>query len=127
MKLSDLPAEVSAFLANYPENVRLIALRLRGLVRELFPEAVEQIDLPARMIAYGFKPTYKHMICTIMPYAGWVNLGLPRGAELDDPAGLISGTGKHARHVRLTSPERVDQPEVRTLLLASAEQIKSRF
>jgi hypothetical protein len=34
-----------------------------------------------------------------------VNLMLARGTELPDPEGLLTGTGKRARHVELTSAE----------------------
>ena len=34
-------------------------------------------------------------------FASHVNLGFHHGAELDDPAGLLSGAGKRMRHVKL--------------------------
>ena len=43
------------------------------------------------------------------------------GAELDDPAKLLEGTGKKARHVKLAEPEELKRPELRALLDQSAE------
>jgi hypothetical protein len=34
-------------------------------------------------------------------FTAHVNVGFFRGAELDDPAGLLEGTGKFMRHVKL--------------------------
>lgn len=39
-------------------------------------------------------------------FAAHVNVGFFLGAELDDPAGLLQGTGKRMRHVKM----RVDSP-----------------
>ena len=117
--------EVEAFLAPYTPEVRQIAMRLREIVFQVAPQALEQIDLPAKMLAYGLDQTYKGMICVIMPLKAGMNLGLPRGTDLPDPAGLLSGTGKRARHVKITEWQSVDVPALRALLGASLGQITS--
>jgi hypothetical protein len=93
-------------------------------VFEVAPGAIEQIDIPGKMLAYGFARTYKDMICVIMPLKAGVNFGMPRGAELDDPDGLLEGTGKRARHVRISAIEQVESPSIRALLQASIDQLK---
>ena len=116
--------EVDAFLAGYTPEVRAIALRLRELVYRVAPGAIEQIDIPGKMLAYGFAKTYKDMICVIMPLKAGVNFGMPRGAGLDDPDKLLEGTGKRARHVRISAIEQVERPSLRALLQASIDQLK---
>ncbi len=37
-----------------------------------------------------------------------VNIGFWRGAELDDPDGLLSGDGDRMRHLKLTGPDQLD-------------------
>jgi hypothetical protein len=118
-----VPAEIKAFLSGYDSTVQEIALRARALVLDLAPDAVEQIDLPAKMLAYGSKATYRDLICVIMPQKGYVNFGLPRGAELPDPTKLLTGTGKRARHVKLTDARQTDNPSLRALVRASIEQL----
>jgi len=108
--------EVLSFLSSYDPQVRELALKARALVLEIFPQAVEQIDLPARMLAYGLDRTYKGMLCVIMPLKAAVNLGFARGADLPDPARLLEGTGKRARHVKLRTLEDLDNPALRELL-----------
>ncbi len=68
------------------------------------------------MLAYGFARTYKDMICVIMPQKSWVNLGFPLGAEMSDPAQLLVGTGKRARHVKIISTDETDKPNLRRLV-----------
>ena len=108
--------EVEAFLEGYPDDVRAIALQLRALVLQALPKAVEQVDLPARMLAYGRDATYKGLVCVIMPQQGYVNLGFSRGAALPDPAGLLEGTGKRARHVKVRSLVAANSPPLKALL-----------
>jgi len=48
-----------------------------------------------------------------------VNLQLANGALLDDPTGLLEGTGKRVRHVKLRSVDDVERPQLRNLLATS--------
>jgi hypothetical protein len=45
-----------------------------------------------------------------------VNVGLFLGAEMDDPAGLLEGTGRFMRHVKLRPGEAVDTEALRELI-----------
>lgn len=119
-------AKIKTFLGAYDPAVQEIALEARAVVMQLAPDALEQIDVPAKMLAYGFAATYKDMICVIMPQKSYVNLGLPRGATLPDPDKLLTGAGKKARHVKLTSAKEVDSPAIRALIQASIEQLKTK-
>jgi hypothetical protein len=44
---------------------------------------------------------YKGLVFVISPFKTHVNLGIVHGATLADPAGLLEGTGKVHRHVKL--------------------------
>jgi hypothetical protein len=116
--------EIDNFLANYSPGVQEIALALREIILALAPDALEQLDIPAKMLAYGFQRTYKDLICVIMPLKAGVNLGFHRGVDLPDPAGLLTGSGKRARHVRISSLIEAHAPEVRALLAASIAQLQ---
>jgi len=98
---------------------------LRDLVLQVAPGALEQVDYPAKLIAYGWRKTYKDTICVIMPLKAAVNLGFPRGVDLPDPAKLLTGTGKRARHVHITALQEVEMPAVRALLEAAVAQLAS--
>jgi hypothetical protein len=107
------------FLASYSPEVRDLALQTRQLVLEIIPGAEEMVDPPSRIIAYGFGRKYADLICAIAPYSAHVNLIFSKGTELPDPQGLLSGTGKRARHVRITSAEALKHPGVRNLIQAA--------
>jgi hypothetical protein len=112
-------------LESHTPQVREIALRTRQLVLSIYPEAVEQIDPADHLIAYGHGAKMKEQLWYIAPFKAHVNLGFMRGRELHeyhDPSGLLEGTGKNLRHVKLRSPADVDRPALRDLLLESLRQ-----
>lgn len=116
-------AQIQKFLAPYDPQVQTIAWKLRDLVLQVAPGAMEQVDYPAKLVAYGWRQTYKDTICVIMPLKAAVNLGFPRGVDLPDPAGLVTGTGKRGRHVKITAIDEVGPPALRALLEAAVAQL----
>jgi hypothetical protein len=112
-------AEVEAFLAPYAPEIRDLAWKVRALVLEIFPDAIEQLDQPAKLIGYGFDRGYKGLVCGITLHKAHINLMFAQGAELPDPAGLLAGTGKRARHVKVQKRGDLDRPGVRALLEAA--------
>jgi len=109
------------FLSTYTPPVREMALKLRSLVLSGFPNAVEQVDVPGKLLGYGWDTTYAGTVCVIMPLKDSVNLGFAPGTSLPDPAGLLTGTGKRARHIKFKTADAIDNPAVRALLDAALE------
>ena len=56
-----------------------------------------------------------------------VNVGFFRGAELPDPRGLLEGTGRMMRHVKLRPGEDVDAIALRGLIRTAYADIKRRL
>jgi hypothetical protein len=48
-----------------------------------------------------------------------VNVGFYYGAQLDDPAGLLQGSGKRMRHAKLLPGEKIDSAALRALIEAA--------
>jgi hypothetical protein len=55
-----------------------------------------------------------------------VNVGFFRGADLDDPKGLLEGTGKVMRHVKLSAEREVDAGALTKLIKAAYADMKRR-
>ncbi len=125
-QLAAIPNSVKMFLNAYTRDVRSIAQRLRAFVREIAPDAIEQLDLSARIIGYGYSSRYADLVCVLMPLKARVNLGFARGAELPDPDRLLEGTGKRARHVKIRTAKDVENPGLRTLLKSAVAEVKGR-
>lgn len=96
---------------------------LRGLVEELHPDAVETASRREGTVTWGFpggKMTAAYAYARA--FGAHVNLGFFRGTHLPDPEGLLEGTGKALRHVRLRMPEEALAPAVRSLLIAARDE-----
>jgi hypothetical protein len=67
-------AEVAQFLVPYSPEISDLAWKLRALVLEVFPDAIELLDPPAKLIGYGFDRGYKGLVCGIALHKAHVNL-----------------------------------------------------
>ena len=56
-----------------------------------------------------------------------VNVGFFRGAEIADPAGLLEGTGKFMRHVKLRPDCEIDPAALRQLIETAYADMKRRL
>ena len=108
---------VEEFLHSYSAEVRELALGLRALVREVVPDASEKLHRPWKTIAYGRKRKF----CAVSPHQAWVNLQFHAGATLEDPAGLLEGTGKSMRHVKVSTSADFEDDDLAALLKRAAE------
>lgn len=116
-----ISAELEDFLTSFSKESQGIALELRDQILDLAPGIIEQIDVPAHLLGYGFAQTYKHLACVIIFQKDYVNLGFPRGVDLEDPEALLEGSGQKARHVKVYSIEETTAPGVLSLLKESIE------
>lgn len=70
------------------------------ILREL-PGVTEQVDYPAKMVAYCYGQKYVEMVCTLIPSQKGLKLGFYIGVSLPDPEKLLEGTGKISRYVEI--------------------------
>jgi hypothetical protein len=110
---------IETLLQSSPSGVQALAHGARRLIRRLLPEIEERVDSSAPVIAYSYGPGYRGMVCTLILSKSGVKLGLVRGAELDDPRGLLQGSGKVHRYVQLHAPGDLRQAGVRQLIKAA--------
>src|SRR5262245_27091266 len=113
-----MPDEVHTFLKSYPPEVQKLVLGARELVLRLVPQAEEKVHRPWKTIAYGLRKKF----CAISPYGSWVNLHFHEGASLPDPTGLLEGTGKSARHVRVASRADLTRRALTALIRAASRE-----
>jgi hypothetical protein len=106
-------------------TVRPIVVAARELVISVWPDAVERIIPSVRMFHFGTGPRMADVVMYIAGFTSHANLGFFYGAHLPDPQGLLEGTGKRLRHVKLRRPEDLDRPGMRALIQAAADLAKS--
>jgi hypothetical protein len=112
-------AAVDTLLNAYPDAVQSVAADARRLIRRLLPKIEEQADPAAAIVAYGYGPGYRGMVCTLILSKSGVKLGLVRGSELDDPHRLLGGSGKVHRYIALRTRDDLKRPGVSDLIKAT--------
>jgi hypothetical protein len=106
---------VEAYIADLDGWQAQVAAELDRIVMEVAPQAGKVIK--------WVQPTYEDhgLLCYFKAFKTHVNFGFFRGAELDDPDGLLEGTGEKMRHVKLKSLEDVNEEALKRLVYAAAE------
>ena len=92
-----------------------VADELKRLVKKIVPESRETVN-PWGIPSFDFHGP----LCFLMVGKNHVTFGFTRGTSLTDVAGLLEGTGKNLRHVKLKDAEQVRDPNLRQLILEAA-------
>ena len=98
-------------------ELRKVVRGLRSFVKKCVPGTKETVN------AWGI-PTFvrKDPFCFFMVGKKHVTFGFHSGTSLDDPEGLLEGTGKSIRHVKLRTVEDVEQKGLKNLVQAAGRQ-----
>jgi hypothetical protein len=123
MKAAD---NILQFLSGYKEEVFNNALILREMVLQNLPGITEQLDLPAKMIAYAYGQRYTDLICVIIPSKEGLKLGFNKGSTLPDPSGILQGSGKISRYVVIKAEADIHNPAIKDLLSVALAAYKER-
>lgn len=112
---------IDAWLDDQPDNLRAIA-------REWF-EAMRECGEDVRELLHDGHPTAcigDAAFAYVNAFTAHVNVGFFLGVALPDPAGLLEGTGRFMRHVKIRPDDDVDGEALRTLISAAYADMGSR-
>ena len=114
-------AQLAAFLARYDPKLAAFARGTLARLRRRLPGATELVYDNYNALAIGFGPGERasEVILSIAVYPRWVTLFFLRGVQLQDPAGLLRGTGSRVRHIVLSRELQVDSAPVERLIRAA--------
>ena len=110
-----MPDAIEKFFQSYTDEVAELASTLRETITSSLPDASEKLQLGWKCVTYSQQAPF----CAILPHAKWVNLQFHKGAELDDPGGLLEGTGKSMRHIKVRTREDISKALVELVVRAS--------
>ena len=119
--------KTEVFLSQYPDEVFSNALKLREILSANLPDIIEQVDIPAKMVAYCYGQKYAEMVCTIIPSKKGLKLGFSWGVDLPDPDQLLEGTGKISRYIEIRSASQVRSPALKKLLASALTAYTERM
>ena len=105
------PGELGAIARRWFEAMRDCGDDVRELLHDGHPTAC------VGEAAFGYVNAFK----------AHVNVGFFRGAELADPGGLLEGSGKFMRHVKLGPEREVDAAALTKLVEAAYIDMKRRL
>ena len=115
-----MSADVDRWFAGLPTQTRGLAEELRSLVRGAGPPFTESIK-------WGH-PNYalSGNVCYIDSHdeKGFAYLGFFNGALLSDPTGIVEGTGKGLRHVKVRAVD--PQRDALTALVREAAALNGK-
>lgn len=96
--------DVDAFVeANIRPEQRAIVAALRAFMREAAPDAPEAVSYKMPVFVK------QNIIAYINAAKTHVTFSFVRGVQIDDPYGLLKGSAKHARFVKLKSAADVER------------------
>jgi hypothetical protein len=121
---SEKPETWDDVMAGHRPDVVAAARAVQTVIVEEVPEVVVRFDRGDGLLAFGTSGAMRDLLFALIPHAGWLNLQLADGATLPDPEGLVEGTGKRIRHVKLRSAEAASRPAVRALV---REQVRAHY
>jgi hypothetical protein len=108
-------------LASHTPDVHAAARQLEVVIREKLPDAVVQYDPGNGLLAFGRGMRMRDLLFALIPHGGWVNLQLAGGALLPNHDGLIEGTGKRIRHIKVRSREQAASAPVAAAIRAQID------
>ena len=125
MKTVETHGSFDDALADSSDQVQEIARRLRDLIVEVYPDVVEVPWPRQRIVGYGVGPKkMSEHFCYIGAHREHANLGFYYGAELPDPEGLMAGTGKKLRHIKVRDAEGIGQSSLRRYIQLALDERK---
>jgi len=106
---------VDAYVKGKGDTLAEVARGLRQLMKKTVPGVRESVN-PWKI------PTFDSNgpMCMFMIGKNHVTFGFLRGTSLPDPAGLLEGTGKNLRHMKLRKPEDLREPALKKLIHEAA-------
>lgn len=86
---------------------REVVTMLRGLLREVAPEAQE-------LISYGIRAyRMRRIVAVISPTKKDITFSFSRGSQFEDRYGLLKGAGTSSKHVKIQSVDTADGDALR--------------
>lgn len=128
---ADAERKLDSFFAQYAPEVESFARRALAKMRRLVPGAIEMVYDNYNWLVIGFSPSERpsEAIFSLVLPPGAVTLCFLQGAGLPDPAGLLRGSGKVVRNIRLYTAgvkdaKVLDEPEVLSLINVALNRAK---
>jgi len=109
-------AAVEAYITKQNPNLKPVANALRALIRKTVPNSREAIN-PWGIPVFEWNGP----LCYLRVGNRHITFGFPRGASMLDASGLLEGSGRNMRHVKLRELSDVRNANLKRLILQAKE------
>ena len=122
--MKDTEEQIEEFLEPFKQELVLLTHELRAFLKKETQPTMELVgdSTISVNIGYGFTEKAWDCFCAIIVYSKHINISFPSGASLDDPQGLLQGTGKRVRHIKVKDLYTINNSEVMDLLLEARDK-----
>jgi len=116
--MADAEAQLAVFLAKFTPEIEARATAIIAAMRERLPGATIPVydNYNALAVGFGASDRIRDLVFSIAVFPRWVSLFFARGVELDDPQGLLKGSGVQFRHIVLPGPQALSDPDIAKLI-----------
>jgi hypothetical protein len=110
--------QIGRLVAKYSPTVAAQLREARNKLRAHFPHGFELVFDNYNALVFAISPTEKtsEAFISVAGYPRWATLFFLHGAKLRDPQGLLEGSGKQVRSIRLAAPANITHPAVAALI-----------
>ena len=121
--------QVRGFIAKFAPKHQTLIRAVRKALRKRFPTAYELVYDNYNFFVLAYGPTERPSDCilSVAAAANGVGLCFIHGARLPDPHGLLRGSGKQTRFLRVPTKDVLTRPELETLIEAAVAQSETPF
>jgi len=119
--------QVAGFVGKFDPQVAKLVRAARRALRKRMPTAIEQVYDGYNFLAIGFCTTERTSDCivSLAVSSKGVALSFYYGASLSDPDGILLGSGKQNRFIRLEDSRTLFRPAIESLLRAAICQART--
>ena len=103
---------VAEYVRHVPADLRPTLQAARKTIKGIAPNATETAwrTWPIR---YRQGDLY---VVAVGNYPRWISVFFFRGGELEDPDGILEGSGRLMRHIKLRDPKEASRPAVKRMI-----------
>ena len=122
--MDEAQKQLDGFIDKFTPEVAALTRALFAKAKARIPGAQILVYDNYNALAIGFGPSDKagQAILSLAVMPRWVTLCFLWGVHLSDPHKLLKGGGSRVRHVRLMTPQAIDDPRIDALIAEALEK-----
>ncbi len=114
-------------ISKYTQEISNLSIHAHQLLENELKDIQVYPDEKANIIGYGYSNKYVDLICTIILSKKGIKIGFNRGSELNDPTGILEGSGKVHKYVQINEVADLNNPALKKLIKEAFNSWRKRI